>query len=157
MILLGIDPGTRIAGFGIIKKTGNQGILIDHGYASFGASKPLIQRVRLFHDFFKQKIIEYDVTHLAIETPFLHKNAQNFLKLGYLRGILYLLADQYNLIIKEFSPREVKQAVTGFGGAKKDQVARIVMQLLPNIPPPKKDDVTDALAVMLCGLWHKEF
>ena len=156
MILLGIDPGTRIAGFGVIKKEGNQAILLDHGYASFPASKSLMHRVRLFHDFFAKKIVEHNLTHVTLETPFLGKSPQNFLKLGYLRGILYLLADQHNLIITEFSPREIKKAVTGYGGAQKDQVARVVMQLLPNIPPPKKDDVTDALAVMLCGLWHRE-
>ena len=92
---------------------------------------------------------------MALETPFLGKNAQNFLKLGYLRGIVYLLADKNNIMLSEFTPTQVKQAVTGFGGASKDQVARMVLQLFPKIAAPDKLDVTDALAVTLCGLWHQ--
>lgn len=70
-----------------------------------------------------------------------------------MRGILYLIAAHNNLIIHEFSPREVKQAVTGFGGASKEQVARVMLQFFPGIKTPEKLDVTDALAVTLCGLW----
>jgi crossover junction endodeoxyribonuclease RuvC len=91
-----------------------------------------------------------------LETPFFGKNAQNFLKLGYLRGALYLLADKNRLKLHEFYPREVKQAVTGYGGASKDQVARVILQLFPRMKSPKKEDVTDALAVTLCGLWRQQ-
>lgn len=84
------------------------------------------------------------------------KNAQNFLKLGYLRGIVYLLSDLHEINLHEYSPREVKQAVTGFGGASKEQVARILLQLFPGLQKPKREDVTDALAVGLCGLWRKK-
>ena len=84
------------------------------------------------------------------------KNAQNFLKLGYLRGILYLLSDQYNLEIFEFAPCQVKSALTGFGGASKEQVARVILRLFPKITEPQKDDVTDALAVTLCGMWQQK-
>lgn len=96
------------------------------------------------------------MTDLALETPFLGKNAQNFLKLGYLRGILYLLTDTHKIHLHEFSPREVKQAVTGFGGAQKDQVARMMYQLFPTLTVQKKDDVTDALAITLCAAWKSK-
>lgn len=92
---------------------------------------------------------------MSLETPFLGKNAQNFLKLGYLRGILYLLANQHKLEIHEFAPRQVKSALTGFGGASKEQVARVILRLFPKIEAPKRDDVTDALAITLCGIWHQ--
>ena len=156
MTLLGIDPGCRFAGFGIIKKEGGPVYLLDHGCLRMNPAKPLSERVAIFHDFFHTKIITHQITHLALETPFLGKNAQNFLKLGYLRGILYLLAHKNNLILYEFSPREVKQAVTGFGGAGKDQVGRIITQLFPRIPTIEREDVSDALAVTLCGLWKEK-
>jgi crossover junction endodeoxyribonuclease RuvC len=155
MIILGIDPGLRIAGFSVIKKDLRGTLLLDYGYLSLPATKTLSQRVRIFHDFFEQKIQTFQATDVAIETPFLGKNAQNFLKLGYVRGIIYLLVDRYQLKLHEFSPREVKQAVTGFGGASKEQVARALAQLFPQLPPQKKEDVTDALAVTLCGLWRQ--
>ncbi|MCX5924464.1 MAG: crossover junction endodeoxyribonuclease RuvC [Candidatus Dependentiae bacterium] len=113
------------------------------------------ERIGIFYDFFIEKIKTYNVTDLSIETPFLGKNAQTFLKLGYLRGVLCLMAYQSKLKLHEFSPREVKLAITGFGGAQKDQVARMIQMLFPGLPQPKTHDVTDAVAVSLCGLWHK--
>jgi crossover junction endodeoxyribonuclease RuvC len=153
VVILGIDPGFRFAGFGILKKEGRQALLLDYGHLTMSSSDSLITRVGEFHQFFEEKITTWGVTVIALETPFLGKNAQNFLKLGYLRGILYLLAHKHNTSVHEFSPTEVKQSVTGFGGATKDQVARVVLQLFPGMEVPKKEDVTDALAVTLCGLW----
>lgn len=155
-IILGIDPGFSITGYGILKKEYHQTTLIDCGYLKMSSSKPLHERVGIFHTTFTQKIQQHKVTSIALETPFLGKNAQNFLKLGYLRGIIYLLVETYKTELYEFSPREVKLAVTGFGGADKEQVARIVMRLFPMLAAPDKADVTDALAVTLCCLWHNE-
>lgn len=154
MIILGIDPGFSVTGYGILKKEGHKASLLDCGYLKMSSSKPLHDRVGLFHTTFTQKIVHYNVTTIAIETPFLGKNAQNFLKLGYLRGIIYLLVSTYKINLYEFSPREVKQSVTGFGGADKEQVARIILRLFPMLVAPDKADVTDALAVTLCCLWH---
>ncbi len=156
MIILGIDPGFSISGFGVIRKESNQTSLLDYGYLRMSSSKHLSERIGIFHDLFSEKIERYSVTDISLETPFLGKNAQNFLKLGYLRGILYLLANRHSLILNEFSPREVKQAVTGFGGASKEQVARVVLQLFPRMVTSDKLDVTDALAITLCGLWRNK-
>ena len=153
MVILGIDPGFQHAGFGILKKEGRQALLLDYGCLTMSSSHSLVDRVGTFHNFFEEKIITLGVTVIALETPFLGKNTQSFLKLGYLRGILYLLAHKHKTSIQEFAPREVKQSVTGFGGATKDQVARVILQLFPGMEVPKKEDVTDALAVTLCGLW----
>ncbi len=155
MIIVGIDPGFHVTGYGIIKKEGHTSYLLDYGYLQMSSSKHLSERIHIFYDFFTAKITTHTVTDIALETPFLGKNAQNFLKLGYLRGILYLLAHQHTIALHEFSPREVKQSVTGFGGASKEQVARVVMQLFPKLGQQKKQDVTDALAVTLCGLWRQ--
>jgi len=156
VVILGVDPGTRFAGFGILKKENHKVFLLDYGCLAMSSSKSLVERVGIFHDFFTEKIKTYQVTNLALETPFLGKNASNFLKLGYIRGILYLLSDKNNLQLHEFSPREVKMSVTGYGGAAKDQVARVVLRLFPGVKDVKRDDVTDALAVSLCGMWNSK-
>lgn len=156
MIILGIDPGLRFAGFGIAKKEHTKTFLLDHGCLNLPQKQPIPERLGLLHDFFMDKIIQYNITDIALETPFLGKNPQNFLKLGYVRGTLYLLAHKYNLKIHEFAPREIKQAITGWGGAPKDQVARVILSLFPKMEVPKRDDVTDALAVTLTGLWRKK-
>jgi crossover junction endodeoxyribonuclease RuvC len=154
MVILGIDPGFQFAGFGILKRdASNKVYLLDHGYLKMRSTQTLAERVGIFHAFFEEKIKLHGVTDIALETPFLGKNAQNFLKLGYLRGLLYLLADTHGLTLHEFAPREVKLAVTGWGGADKEQVARVILQLFPKMVAPDKADVTDALAVTLCGLW----
>lgn len=156
MILLGIDPGFQITGFCIIKYESGKTILIDHGYLKLNPTKSLAERIHIFHQFFTEKIKNYNITDLALETPFLGKNAQNFLKLGYLRGNLYLLSHQHNLSLHEFSPREIKLSITGFGGASKEQVARVILTLFPLLKAPDKTDVTDAIAITLCGLWHSQ-
>ena len=156
MILLGIDPGFQVTGFGIIKYELGKTILIDHGYLKLNPSKSLAERIHIFYQFFSEKIKSYQITDLALETPFLGKNAQNFLKLGYLRGNLYLLSHQHSLSLHEFSPRVIKLSVTGFGGASKEQVARVILTLFPLLKAPDKADVTDAIAITLCGLWRSQ-
>lgn len=153
MVVLGIDPGFQYAGFGILQQEGRQALLLDYGYLAMSSKDEIITRIGLFYQFFQKKIIDNKVTVIAIETPFLGKNPQNFLKLGYLRGIVYLLADQHSIEVREFSPCQVKQSVTGYGGATKDQLACVILQLFPGMEKPKKEDVTDAIAVTLCGLW----
>ena len=157
MKILGIDPGWHFAGYGILHKNERTVTLVDYGYLSMSPSKTLVERAGIFYDFFQEKIITHGVTDMALETPFLGKNAQNFLKLGYLRGMLYLLSQKNNLVLHEFAPRQVKQAVTGFGGASKEQVSRVVMQLFAHAIKAQKYDVTDALAVTLCGLWQSKY
>lgn len=153
MTILGIDPGCRFAGFGVIKKDGPKSNMIDHGVLRLSIKDPMHRRIEDFYNFFLNKIKEHAVTSLAIETPFMGKNAQNFLKLGQLRGILYLLASQHNLSLQEFAPMQIKQTLTGFGGAPKEQVAFVVKRLFPSIKVSSYYDETDAIAVTLCGLW----
>lgn len=156
MVVLGIDPGLSVSGFGVVTKEGRSAHLLDYGALKLPATRSLPERVTLFHDFFQEKIAHWNVTHIALETPFLGKNAQNFLKLGYLRGIVYVLGTKHGTGFYEFSPREVKATVTGFGGAQKEQVCRVILRLFPGLETPEKLDVTDALAVTLCGLWKMQ-
>lgn len=155
IILLGIDPGFFITGFAIIKHHNNKSSILDYGFLKMKSKDHLSIRTGEFYKHFSGKIKEHSVNQLALETPFLGKNVQTFLKLGYLRGILYLLANQNNLQIHEFSPRQVKLSVTGFGGATKDQVAHMILRMIPKLTDLgkiEKQDVTDALAVAICGL-----
>ncbi len=158
-VFLGIDPGFSVTGYTVLKKDGRSTFLMDYGYLQMSSQKSLAERVGIFHATFEEKIKLYNVTQVALETSFLYKNPQTFLKLGYLRGILYLLSSQHNLSISEFSPAEVKRAVTGSGSASKDQVALALVRLFPALSEVKKaakNDVTDALAISLCGLWKHE-
>ena len=154
MVVVGIDPGLRITGFGVARPHNGRVQLLDCGYLRLPPAKSVTYRIGKFHEFLEGKVKQWGATDIAIETPFLGKNAQNFLKLGYLRGITHLVACRHALIVHEFSPCQVKRAVTGFGGAQKDQVARVIMQLFPRLGKPSKDDVTDAIAVTLAGVWR---
>ena len=155
MIVLGVDPSFTATGYAIIKKESGRQFLIACGILPLPKGKEMHERIGIFHDFFQKMISQYQVTHISIETPFLGKNAQTFLKLGYLRGCLYLLTDKNKLKIIEYSPKEIKLAVTGFGGAQKDQVQRVVHMLFPNLAHQKTYDVTDAIAISLCGVWQQ--
>ncbi|MCK4651293.1 crossover junction endodeoxyribonuclease RuvC [Candidatus Babeliales bacterium] len=161
-VILGIDPGFGITGFSIIKSVIDnvysiKSVLVDYGYLKLNSKKHLSVRIGIFYSFFKDKIEKFNITDISIETPFLGKNVQTFLKLGYLRGILYLLSNQHNLKLHEFSPRQVKVSVTGYGGATKDQVALMILNMFPKLNEfgkIEKNDVTDAIAVSICGLWE---
>ncbi len=153
MVILGVDPGFSATGFAIMRKHDQKTTLLEYGVLPLSSKNSLSERIGTFFDFFDSKIESSNIQVIAIETPFLGKNAQNFLKLGYLRGALYLLADRHKVSIMEFAPREIKMAITGYGAAQKDQVARVLMRLFQGLEAPKKFDVTDAVAVTLCGLW----
>ena len=158
-IILGIDPGFSVTGFAILACKNNKTSIIDYGFLKMKSKDHLSVRTGQFYNLFQNKIKEYGVNQIALETSFLGKNAQTFLKLGYLRGILYLLSDQHNLQIHEFAPRQIKISVTGFGGASKEQVAQMILRMVPKLnelPKIEKNDVTDALAISICGLWENQ-
>ena len=158
-IVLGIDPGFHITGYAVIKKSGTRTFLLDCGYLKLNPKKHLSQRTGEFFEFCLDKIKKHSVNHIALETSFLGRNAQTFLKLGFLRGALYLLAHQNELGISEFSPREIKASVTGFGGASKEQVAAAMGRMFPglnDIVQSARNDVTDALATCICGIWKRQ-
>jgi crossover junction endodeoxyribonuclease RuvC len=156
-VVLGVDPGFHVTGYAISLRDSQRVLLLDCGYLKMSSQHHLSKRVGQFYTFFTEKIAKHQVTTIALETSFLGKNAQTFLKLGYLRGILYLLADQHALALHEFAPREIKVSVTGFGGASKEQVAGMMLRLFPRLSEfgaIERNDVTDALAICLCGIWQ---
>jgi crossover junction endodeoxyribonuclease RuvC len=154
MIVLGIDPSFTATGYAVMQQHGQKQFLLTQGTVALPASKQMAERIAIFYNFIQALIVQFQVQRIALETPFLGKNAATFLKLGYLRGVLHLLAHQNNLQILEFAPMQVKKALTGFSGAQKDQVSRVVHMLFPNLTQQKSYDVTDAIAIGLCGLWQ---
>ena len=156
MIILGIDPGLRVTGYALARVREGRTTIFDYGYLPLPGTKSVAERVHVFYDFFDKKIRENKVTSIALETPFLGKNAQSFLKLGYLRGIVLLLGQQQGAAVQEFAPRTIKQAVTGYGHASKEQVAMVLMQMFPALKGLKKtvkQDVTDAIAICMTGIY----
>lgn len=154
-VILGVDPGFSVTGYSLMVKEGSRAYLLDCGFLKMSSKDHLSQRTLEFHDFFKKIIEEKGVSHVSLETSFLGKNPQTFLKLGYLRGILYLLAAQHKLEIAEFAPREVKQAIVGSGSADKEQVALMLMRMFPQLQQYSatlRNDVTDAIAIGICGM-----
>ena len=154
-MVLGVDPGFSVSGYSIVIREGSRAFLADCGFLKMSAKDHLSKRTGEFFAFFKEMIEKHSVSHVAIETSFLGKNPQTFLKLGYLRGILYLLASQYGLEIAEFAPREVKQAIVGSGAADKEQVALMLTRMFPQLTQyaaTLRNDVTDAIAIGICGL-----
>jgi crossover junction endodeoxyribonuclease RuvC len=152
-VILGIDPSLVASGYAIIRTDQGKSELLEYSVLILSSGQPIPERLSLFFDFFQAKIEEYRIDELALETPFLGKNAQNFLKLGYLRGILLLLSRRHRCDVREFTPRQVKMAVTGYGGAEKEQVARVIQRLFPGMIIPARFDISDAIAVALCSLW----
>ena len=151
MIILGVDPGTRYAGYAVIKKEKQKTYLIESGCLDVHKLGSLVEKIGNIYRFMTDKVKEHNVTHLAIETPFMDKNAGTFLKLGYVVGILHLISYNNGLRLSKFSPTEVKKMVTGSGRAGKEQVANVVTKLF-RIKKPKRDDVTDAIAIALCNI-----
>lgn len=157
MNILGVDPGTRFAGFSVMQVEQNRKIVLkEAGCLILPPTESLAKRLKKIYDFLNSKIVESNVHILALETPFMGKNAQNFLKLGYVRGIMYLLSEQHNLKLEEFAPKEIKKSITGSGNAEKDQVARVLMALFPAIGNASiRNDITDAVAVSFCAALHQ--
>ena len=159
MILLGVDPGLRITGFAIARSANGKMTIFDYGYLRMDGTKAVPERVAQFYSFMQEKIKTHGVTHLAIETPFLGKNVASFVKLGYLRSLLYLLSQQHALTLFELSPCHIKQAATGYGKASKEQVAAAMAALFPALKTLKatvKEDVTDAIAICLTGVYKAQ-
>ena len=151
-MVLGIDPGTLVTGFGIIERTGSRMQLLVCGAIKNSSHHPLAHRLKHIHAELRSLIRSYCPTEVAIESAFYGKNAQSALKLGHARGVSLLAAVQQNIPIAEYSPREIKRAVTGKGQATKAQVQFMVRNLLGLSKPTMLTDTSDAIAAAICHL-----
>ena len=153
-IILGIDPGTNITGYGLIKTVGPDPELITIG--SIDLSKYDDHYLKLKHIFDRTAgiIEEYHPDELAIEAPFYGKNVQSMLKLGRAQGAAIAAALSYSIPIFEYAPRKIKMSITGRGAASKEQVASMLMQILKFDKLEVKLDATDGLAAALCHFYQ---
>lgn len=154
MIILGIDPGTCITGFGIIDYHPHETRVLDFGCIKPPASFPLSKRYLIIYEAIEELILKYRPDCLSIENQFVFKNVQSALKLGMAKGMAILAAEKHGLTIHEYAPKEAKLAVTGSGNSSKQQVQKM-MQLILSLPQaPEPEDAADALSLALCHAHH---
>lgn len=151
-VILGIDPGSRTTGAGIISVQGTQSTHLDH-ITIQAPHKQLPERLKHIYTHILELIQTYQPHHLAIEQAFTHLNPQTALKLGQARAMAILAAAQNNMMIYEYAPRQIKQAITGYGAADKTQMQHMVRAILSLTQTPQSD-AADALAVALCHAQH---
>jgi crossover junction endodeoxyribonuclease RuvC len=149
-IILGIDPGTLIMGYGIIGVRGSSISLIELGVLKPGNTRDGYKKLQLIYNTVSGLITKYQPDYFAIEAPFFGKNVQSMLKLGRAQGVAIAAAMRHGLEVVEYSPKKVKQSVTGNGNADKEQVWKMLKQFLTITEEPKHFDATDAVAVALC-------
>jgi len=150
MKLLSIDPGLSFTGYAVFETHMNRPMLLSADVITLKRTLSIPQKLKFLYDTFAEMICEYEVTDIAFETAFLGKNAATFTKLGYIRGIIYLLSEVHALSVHEFAPQEIKKAITGHGNSDKDAVARVMRRLFPRLIDIRRTDVTDAAAVGMC-------
>jgi len=150
MIILGVDPGTLVTGYGLIEVERNIVAVLEFDVIVNRKERSMPIRLRDIYKRLCTVITEYHPDEFAIETAFYGRNAQSALKIGQARGVSILAAVNNEIPTTEYSPREVKKAVVGNGAASKDQVKFMVKSILRIRETPKLFDATDALAVALC-------
>ncbi len=147
-IILGLDPGSRITGYGVIDARGQTVHYLDSGCIRTAKGELSARLLEIFTGVC-QLMETYLPTQVAIEQVFMHKNANTALKLGHARGVAMVACASHRLHVAEYSPRQIKQAVVGYGAAEKEQVKEMVMRLLKLTQKPQTD-ASDALAVAIC-------
>ena len=154
-IILGIDPGTTIMGYGLIHIKGKKISLINFGVIHLQKLATHPDKLKRIFDRLEVIIKEYKPDEMAIEAPFFGKNVQSMLKLGRAQGVAIAASLLHNVPFEEYTPRRIKQAITGSGAASKEQVAIMLQKLLLLKEIPKHLDATDGLAVALCHHYSK--
>ena len=157
MIILGIDPGLAIVGYGIIECNGNKFRALEYGAIVTEAETNFPDRLKIIYEEMTNIIEEFNPIDLAIEELFFNKNFKTAIKVGQARGVEVLAAVNKGLEIYEYTPLQIKQGVVGYGRAEKRQVQEMVKMLLNLKDIPKPDDVADALAVALCHGYSLKF
>ncbi len=156
MIIIGVDPGSIITGFGILKYEKNQLSYINSGVIKTPKTKEIPPRLETIYNELDRLIKFYNLSDFAIETAFFNKNVQSVLKIGYVRGVALLAAQHNGLEIGEYSPREIKKSVVGNGGASKVQVQFMIKKLLSLKNDLPTFDESDALAIAACYAFKKD-
>ena len=150
MIILGIDPGFAIVGVGIIEYKGNKFRTIDYFALTTKAHTPIEERLKVIYEGIADAINKYKPDFIAIEELFFNNNAKTAIQVGQARGVILLAGVNANIPIYEYTPLQVKQALTGYGRASKSQIQQMMKSMLGLTEVPKPDDVADALAIAVC-------
>jgi len=149
-IILGIDPGTLLMGYGLIEVTGTHVRLLEMNVLKLSSKKDAYERLQLIHKKVKQLIESFSPHEFAIEAPFFGKNVQSMLKLGRAQGVAIATAMHAGLPVTEYSPKKIKQSITGNGNAGKEQVWKMLQHLLQLKNELIHFDASDAVAVAMC-------
>ncbi len=153
-IILGLDPGTNIMGYGIICITGKKIDLLQYGVIHLQKYTGYEMKLKKIFERVLGIVDEFSPDEVALEAPFYGKNVQSMLKLGRAQGVAMAAALYREIPITEYAPKKVKQSVTGNGNASKEQVAQMLIQLLKIKEAPRLLDATDALGVALCHYYQ---
>ncbi|MGE5543652.1 MAG: crossover junction endodeoxyribonuclease RuvC [Bacillota bacterium] len=152
MLVLGIDPGTALIGFGLVAKKSGGLTAVDHGVIRTPAGADIALRLVQIHEQVKELIERYQPDAVAVEELFFHRNAKTFSSVSQARGALILTVAQCGIKVFEYTPLQVKQAVVGYGKAEKDQVQKMVKAILKMDEVVRPDDAADALACAICHI-----
>ena len=150
-VILGIDPGTRVTGYGVINEERKP---IDYGCIKPPPKLALSARYHVLFESLEALIERFEPEAIAVESQFVLKNAQSAIKLGMAKGMVYLAGARKNIPIYEFAPKQAKLAVVGSGNASKHQVQKMIQALLCLPKPPEPEDAADALALAICCFNH---
>ena len=152
--ILGIDPGTNLMGWAILRIEGPKPKPVEIGVLDLKSIKDPFQKLERIFEYVAQLIATHTPRDLAIEAPFYGKNVQSMLKLGRAQGVAIAAAVVHKMPVFEYAPRRVKQAITGRGAASKEQVAVMLQKSIDIVQAPTQWDATDALAVALCHYYQ---
>lgn len=151
MRILGVDPGSITTGFGVIDYERGRLALVEQGAINTRRGAELPERLAVIHDGLRAVIARTQPQAIAVETPFAGNNIKSLIQLAHARGVVLLAAQSAALELFEYAPRAVKSAVVGYGGAEKEQIAKMVRMLLPGCATLKMSaDASDALAIAIC-------
>ncbi len=157
MIILGVDPGTAITGYGLVKSDGDDLALIDYGAITTPSDWLMPRRLQHIHAELTARIAAHQPTDAVVEKLFFSKNVRTALSVGQARGVALLAAAQAGVTIHEYTPLQIKQAIVGYGRADKNQIQQMVKMLLRLDVVPQPDDAADALAVAICHAHSARF
>ena len=152
MLVLGVDPGTAITGYGLVREEEGGLTLVDCGVITTPAGQPLPERLQTIYCGLADVARKYQPQQAAVEELFFSRNVRTALSVGHARGVALLALVDAGLAIHEYKPLEIKQAITGYGGADKQQVQEMVRLLLNLDHVPQPDDAADAVAVAVCHI-----
>lgn len=153
-IILGIDPGTTMMGYGIIKKSGKSPDYVDMGVVDLKKEGDHYMKLRKIYERTLELIERYLPDEVAIEAPFYGKNVQSMLKLGRAQGVAMAAVLSRDVPVFEYAPRKIKLSITGAGDASKEQVAHMLMRMFDLKELPKNLDATDGLAAAVCHFYQ---